>query len=94
MVFYKFRYLDEYYSNVDSVEIAPMFPMTQQEYVRPGSLFYVFAGLLPEGSLRAFYCKQARIGDDDHYGLLLYANSETVGAFDFEEIPPAYRAKA
>lgn len=84
--YYTFRYLDAYFANPSKVPIAFTLPKTQQEYTS-SHLFPFFSGLLPEGELRKYYCKNGKIEDKDDYGLLLYANAGTAGGLDFMEVP-------
>jgi serine/threonine-protein kinase HipA len=77
---YIFRYEDAYFADNSQPAVSLTLPKIQQEY-QSGYLFPFFFNMLSEGINRKLQCTQLRIGEDDHFGLLLAtAQYDTVGA--------------
>lgn len=77
---YIFRYDDGWFANANKPAVSLTLPKSQQEY-RSEFLFPFFFNLLSEGVNRKLQCRQLKIDEDDHFGLLLAtAQYDTIGA--------------
>ncbi len=77
---YIFRYDDDWFADAKKPAVSLTLPKSQQEY-RSEILFPFFFNLLSEGVNRKMQCRQLKIDEDDHFGLLLAtAQYDTIGA--------------
>ena len=77
---YIFRYDDRWFSDATKPAVSLTLPKSQQEY-HSKILFPFFFNLLSEGVNRQLQCRQLKIDEDDHFGLLLAtAQDDTIGA--------------
>jgi HipA-like protein len=77
---YIFRYGDDWFADAKKPAVSLTLPKSQQEY-RSEILFPFFFNLLSEGVNRKMQCRQLKIDEDDHFGLLLAtAQYDTIGA--------------
>jgi HipA-like protein len=77
---YTFTYTNPWYANPAKAAVSLTLPKTQQEYKSP-HLFPFFYNMLSEGVNRALQCRQFKIDENDHFGLLLAtAGVDTIGA--------------
>ena len=83
---YIFRYDDGWFANANKPAVSLTLPKSQQEY-RSEILFPFFFNLLSEGVNRKLQCRQLKIDEDDHFGLLLAtAQDDTIGAITVKPI--------
>ena len=69
--------------------LSASLPLRTEGY-RASRLFPFFAGLLAEGELRRLQARQARLSDDDDFGLLLATCTEDApGAVTVHPLPEA-----
>jgi serine/threonine-protein kinase HipA len=84
---YVFRYDDHWWAATDKPAVSLTMPKTQQEY-RSEYLFPFFFNLLSEGANRQLQCRQLKIDEADHFGLLLAtAQDDTIGAITVKPLP-------
>ena len=77
---YEFAYTDEWLSNDNLPPISLTLPKTKQKF-NADHLFPFFFNMLSEGDNRRLQCRQLKIDENDHFGLLLNtATSDTIGA--------------
>jgi len=77
---YLFRYDDIYFANSSKPPVSLTLPKTRKEY-RSDHLFPFFFNMLSEGANRKLQCRQWKIDEEDHFGLLLKtAQFDTAGA--------------
>lgn len=77
---YEFRYNDAWFANDKLPAISLTLPKKQQAY-HSDHLFPFFFNMLSEGANRKLQCRQLKIDENDHFGLLLAtANYDTIGA--------------
>lgn len=83
---YEFRYDDAWFINDSKQAISLTLPKTQQTY-HADHLFPFFFNMLSEGANRKLQCRQLRIDEKDHFGLLLAtATNDTVGAITIKAV--------
>lgn len=83
---YIFRYDDGWFTDTKKPAVSLTLPKSQQEY-RSEILFPFFFNLLSEGVNRKLQCRQLKIDEDDHFGLLLAtAQDDTIGAITVKPI--------
>ncbi len=81
---YIFRYDDRWFADAKKPAVSLTLPKSQQEY-HSEFLFPFFFNLLSEGVNRKLQCRQLKIDEDDHFGLLLAtAQHDTIGAITVE----------
>ncbi len=81
-----FRYDDNYYNDSSQPAVSLTLPKSQKEY-RSDYLFPVFFNMLSEGVNRKLQSTQWRIGEEDHFGLLMAtAQYDTIGAITVKPI--------
>ena len=84
---YRFIYDADYLASPDNHAISLTLPRQVEPFLSP-VLFPFFFGLLAEGALKEFQCRQLRIDEDDHFGRLLKtAHSDTIGDVTVVEEP-------
>jgi len=84
---FKFVYDESWLANPNKPAISLTLPKSQGVYTAK-NLFPFFFHLLSEGVNRQVQCRQLRIDESDHFGLLLAtATDDTVGAVTVQEIP-------
>ena len=77
---YEFRYDDAWLANENLPAISLTLPKTRQTY-KADHLFPFFFNMLSEGVNRKLQCRQLKIDENDHFGLLAAtATHDTVGA--------------
>lgn len=77
---YEFRYDDSWFNNDNLPAISLTLPKTQQTY-HTDHLFPFFFNMLSEGVNKKLQCRQFKIDENDHFGLLLAtALKDTAGA--------------
>ncbi len=77
---YEFRYDDAWFANDKLPAISLTLPKTRQTY-RSDHLFPFFFNMLSEGVNKKLQCRQLKIDENDHFGLLAAtATYDTVGA--------------
>lgn len=77
---YVFRYEDAYFQDPNKPAISLTLPKTQKEF-RSEVLFPFFFNMLSEGVNKKLQCRQLKIDEDDHFGLLMEtAKNDTIGA--------------
>jgi HipA-like protein len=82
-----FRYLDSWVSDNRKPAISLTLPKSQQEF-HSEYLFPFFFNMLPEGANKQAVCRQKRIDENDHFGLLMTtAGQDTIGAVRVIKIP-------
>jgi len=83
---YIFRYDDRWFADAKKPAVSLTLPKTQPEY-QSEILFPFFFNLLSEGVNRQLQCRQLKIDEADHFGLLLAtAQHDTIGAITVEPI--------
>lgn len=83
---YVFRYDDRWLADAKKPAVSLTLPKTQPEY-RSEFLFPFFFNLLSEGANRQLQCRQLKIDQADHFGLLLAtAQYDTIGAITVKPI--------
>lgn len=83
---YIFRYDDRWFADAKKTAVSLTLPKTQPEY-QSEILFPFFFNLLSEGVNRQLQCRQLKIDEADHFGLLLAtAQHDTIGAITVEPI--------
>lgn len=84
---FEFVYDESWLANPDKPAISLTLPKSQGVHTA-SSLFPFFFHLLSEGVNRQVQCRQLRIDESDHFGLLMAtATNDTVGAVTVQEIP-------
>lgn len=82
---FEFRYSDTYFANEHLPAISLTLPKSQQVHFSD-SLFPFFFNMLSEGTNKKLQCRQLKIDENDHFGLLLAtANTDTIGAITVEQ---------
>lgn len=77
---YEFRYDDAWFANDKLPAISLTLPKTRQTY-RSDHLFPFFFNMLSEGVNKKLQCRQLKIDENDHFGLLAAtATYDTAGA--------------
>ena len=77
---YIFRYDDVWFANPNKPDVSLTIAKTRQEY-NSTFLFPFFFNMLSEGVNRKLQCRQLKIDENDHFGLLLAtAMYDTIGA--------------
>jgi serine/threonine-protein kinase HipA len=77
---YEFVYTDEWLSNDNLPSISLTLPKTRQKF-KADHLFPFFFNMLSEGVNRRLQCRQLKIDENDHFGLLVNtATNDTIGA--------------
>ena len=80
-----FRYLDAWYQATNRPAISLTLPKTQQAY-QAAALFPCFFHMLPEGLNKQTLCRELRIDEADHFGLLLaVAQHDAIGALQVRQ---------
>jgi len=83
---FRFRYTDLWLAN-STIPISLTLPTSKQEQ-SSATLFPFFYSLLPEGVNKQLVCRQLRLDESDHFGLLLATGGQdTIGAVTVLEIP-------
>jgi serine/threonine-protein kinase HipA len=83
---YIFRYDDRWFADAKKPAVSLTMPKTQPEY-QSECLFPFFFNLLSEGANRQLQCRQLKIDEADHFGLLLAtAQFDTIGAITVKPI--------
>ena len=83
---FEFVYDESWLGNPDKPAISLTLPKSKSVYTA-NSLFPFFFHLLSEGVNRQIQCRQLRIDESDHFGLLMAtANNDTVGAVTVQPI--------
>lgn len=84
---YEFTYDDVWLADETNPSISLTLPKTQKSY-RSDYLFPFFFNMLSEGVNRKLQCRQLKIDERDHFGLLLAtATNDTIGAITVKPIP-------
>ena len=77
---YEFHYDDNWFNNNSLPAISLTLPKTQQTF-RSDHLFPFFFNMLSEGVNKKLQCRQFKIDENDHFGLLLAtASHDTPGS--------------
>ncbi|MBK8804258.1 MAG: HipA N-terminal domain-containing protein [Fibrobacteres bacterium] len=83
---FRFTYLQSHVMDARR-PISASLPVRSQPYESP-RLFPFFEGMLAEGSLRVLQTRQAKLSEDDSFGLLLATCAEDApGAVTIRQIP-------
>jgi serine/threonine-protein kinase HipA len=83
-----FAYDDDYVSAADAVPVSLTLPLGEGPWTTSG-LHPFFAGLLPEGWLRALAVAKLRVGENDQFGMLLATCADCIGAVEICPGPDA-----
>ena len=82
---YTFTYDDEYYLDNTQPSLSLTLPKSKKEY-HSKYLFPFFFNMLSEGTNRKLQCRQLRIDEKDHFGLLIKtATVDTIGPISIKE---------
>ena len=83
---YEFAYNDIWFADENKPAISLTLPKTQKTY-HSNCLFPFFFNMLSEGVNKRLQCRQLRIDERDHFGLLLAtATHDTIGPITVEQI--------
>ena len=83
---YEFRYADEWFANENLPSISLTIPKTKKTY-HADHLFPFFFNMLSEGANKKLQCRQLKIDENDHFGLLVAtANNDTIGAITVKPV--------
>ncbi|GAB1472653.1 HipA N-terminal domain-containing protein [Bacteroidota bacterium] len=83
---YSFEYEPSYFNNTSMPEVSLTLPKTQIKFTSD-HLFPFFFSMLSEGTNKEAQCRQLKIDEKDHFGLLLAtASHDTIGAITVKPI--------
>lgn len=81
-----FSYLPLWLNDSTKPAISLTLPKTEKEYSSK-TLFPFFFNMLPEGANKRVICRQLKIDETDHFGILLStAMTDTIGAVTVKRI--------
>lgn len=76
-----FAYDADYEASPDAVPVSLTMPLGEGAWTTTG-LHPFFAGLLPEGWLRALAVAKLRVDENDEFGMLMATGADCIGAVE------------